>query len=163
MLPAKQILQRLLALLKLEHPINNGVNLIFLHKVNQLLKPVPRPIHHPLERNIPRQRQHIDVRPVPRLILLPREVPDARDYSTVGHAGEGLAEGLGAAALEDDVGAAVVGELHDGLVPVGRLDVVYNVVRAEGLGLFELVVRGRGHDGCNSVSGLMLATRWISK
>lgn len=144
-----QILQRSPPLLEPKHPIHDWLDAMLVVERHNVLEPIPRPVDETLDRDVPRQRQQVKVRPaLDRLVLLAREVADAADEAAKGHALQRPVQGVGAAALKDDVGAAAGRQLHDFVLPLWGRAVVDQVVCAEGFGLLEFVV-GRGcHDCC---------------
>jgi len=154
MSPTVNISERLSRVVKRKLLVHDGPDLAVLIRPQHLLEPIPRPVEHALERDVPPQREHVGVelRLGPGRVELARQVPDARDEAAKRHTVERLEQRARAAALEDDVCARAARYGQDLVVPGGRAAVVYGVVGAEGAGAREFLVR-RGRDDCCEEEG----------
>lgn len=146
-LATKEILKRLFGFGKLKGPVDDGVDLRPGVDAEHLLKAVLGPVEDALERDVALERQQVGVHAVSRRVLLTRQVADAAYEPAKGHALKGLGQRLGAARLEDHVGAPAARELQHRLLPLGRRLVVDDVVRAHALCALQLGVRRRRHNG----------------
>ena len=150
MTAAKQVLERLIRLFKLPHSIHDRLDLLLVVKPQHPLQLFARPIQNALERDVSLQTQQVCVCPVAGVVLLARQIANARNQAAETHAVKGFAQSLCATDFNDDVCALVARSSEHGLLPVWRLAVVDSRLGAEvGCALQLLVRRGR-HDSISA-------------
>lgn len=128
-----------------EDTVDHRVNLVFLVETDHLFKPVLRTIDNSFEGNCSPESQKIDIQTVVTRVHLARDVANAVDETSECDAVKALSQRLCTSGLQNNIGAVLVGILHDFCIPVGIGAVVDSMVSTKLFRLIQLCIR-RGRD-----------------
>lgn len=121
---AEQIPQRLIRLFKFPYAIYDRLDLLLIIELQHSFELISWAVYDAFKRHIPLQAQEIGVRPVAFLVLLAGKVPDTSNQPTETYTLERLAQGLGAANFDDNIGTAIFCDFEDRVVPGWRIAVI---------------------------------------